>query len=262
MNPSEGEAMHYLSAIRSRLEQLYDASADNPRLREQLSDEVDWVDAQLEQSAVPDPVRIALQEAVDVFDGINDDEINVELLPRLRAVLRRSLGNPFAPVTPDAVRAAIGNLGYDLKLREFAPRTEIGIRNFNERCEELALALSRRMEEAMTDRFDWTEILPEPEKSKVRAQQSTFLESFPTREELGRAGREGRAAFAKACATVDVRNESERLLNAAMDHIAGTLEQPTDTRAWGHLLVYCPLDVLEAAYVRKAQRSPQGIETP
>lgn len=44
---------HYLTAIRRRLEQLYDASASNPRLREQLSDEVDWVDAQIERSATP-----------------------------------------------------------------------------------------------------------------------------------------------------------------------------------------------------------------
>lgn len=43
---------HYLSAIRKRLEQLYDASVDNPRLREQLSDEVDWVDEQLEGRAI------------------------------------------------------------------------------------------------------------------------------------------------------------------------------------------------------------------
>jgi hypothetical protein len=29
----------------------------------------------------------ALQEAIDVFEGMNDDEINLELLPRLRAAL-------------------------------------------------------------------------------------------------------------------------------------------------------------------------------
>lgn len=38
----------------------------------------------------------------------------------------------------------------------------------------------------------------------------------------------------------DNRNETERLLNAAMDHIAGTLEQPADPRAWDHLLIYAP----------------------
>lgn len=41
---------HYLGAIRRRLEQLYDASADDPRLREQLSDEVDWIDEQITPS--------------------------------------------------------------------------------------------------------------------------------------------------------------------------------------------------------------------
>jgi len=43
----------------------------------------------------------------------------------------------------------------------------------------------------------------------------------------------------------DRRNEAERLLNAAMDHIAGTLEQPADQRAWDHLLIYCPREALE-----------------
>jgi len=32
-------------------------------------------------------IREALQEAIDVFEGMNDDEINVELLPRLKAAL-------------------------------------------------------------------------------------------------------------------------------------------------------------------------------
>lgn len=52
----------------------------------------------------------------------------------------------------------------------------------------------------------------------------------------------------------DNRNQTERLLNEAMDHIAGTLEQPSDERAWSHLLIYCPFEILEAAYVRKSQR--------
>lgn len=37
-------------------------------------------------AAAPDLVK-ALEEAIDVFEGMNDDEINVELLPRLRAAL-------------------------------------------------------------------------------------------------------------------------------------------------------------------------------
>jgi hypothetical protein len=40
-------AAHYLNAIRIRLETLYGAASDNPRLREQLSDEVDWLDSQI-----------------------------------------------------------------------------------------------------------------------------------------------------------------------------------------------------------------------
>ena len=71
------------------------------------------------------------------------------------------------------------------------------------------------------------------------------------------AGREGRAAFAAACATVDARKETERLLNDAKDHIAGTLEQPADSRAWVHLLIYCPYDILEAAYVSARSRRSQ-----
>jgi len=36
---------------------------------------------------VDNAVRGALREAIDVFEGMNDDEINVELLPRLKAAL-------------------------------------------------------------------------------------------------------------------------------------------------------------------------------
>jgi len=49
--PAPPDDRHYLSAIRKRLEQLYDASAENPRLREQISDEIDWVDAALSRPA-------------------------------------------------------------------------------------------------------------------------------------------------------------------------------------------------------------------
>jgi hypothetical protein len=41
------------------------------------------------------------------------------------------------------------------------------------------------------------------------------------------------------------RNVTEILLNKAMDHIGETLEQPTDPRAWDHLLVYCPIEAIE-----------------
>jgi len=39
-------------------------------------------------------------------------------------------------------------------------------------------------------------------------------------------------------------NQTERLLNAAADHIAATLEQPSDMRAWEQLLIYCPSGIL------------------
>jgi hypothetical protein len=57
--------------------------------------------------------------------------------------------------------------------------------------------------------------------------------------------------------------QRERLSREMMDladHLADVLEQP-DPRAWDHLLIYCPLDRLEAAYVRKSQMDEQGKET-
>jgi hypothetical protein len=47
------------------------------------------------------------------------------------------------------------------------------------------------------------------------------------------------------------RNATEILLNKAMDHIGETLEQPTNPQAWGHLLVYCPREILEQALASK-----------
>lgn len=51
--------------------------------------------------------------------------------------------------------------------------------------------------------FDWTTILPKGERRKVLADTQAFFDSFPTRDEIEQAGREGREAFAKACAEVD-----------------------------------------------------------
>lgn len=41
------DTKHYLGAIRLRLERLYDVYPNDPILREQISDEVDWIDDQL-----------------------------------------------------------------------------------------------------------------------------------------------------------------------------------------------------------------------
>lgn len=56
----------------------------------------------------------------------------------------------------------------------------------------------------MTNReFDWTTILPEAERATFLAQRQSFLESFPSKEEVEQAGIEGQQAFARACAQVD-----------------------------------------------------------
>lgn len=56
--------------------------------------------------------------------------------------------------------------------------------------------------------FDWTTILPEEERKKVLAGRQAFFDRFPTKDEIEQAGREGREAFAKACAEVDARKRS------------------------------------------------------
>jgi hypothetical protein len=66
---------HYFSTIRKRLEQLYDASAHNPRLREQLSDEVDWVDTMLTRPLPPsNAVREALKKLVAKLEFCHADD--------------------------------------------------------------------------------------------------------------------------------------------------------------------------------------------
>jgi hypothetical protein len=47
--PTTKEAIHYLGAIKVRLELLYENSTQDSRLLEHLSDEVDWVDAEIER---------------------------------------------------------------------------------------------------------------------------------------------------------------------------------------------------------------------
>lgn len=101
--------------------------------------------------------------------------------------------------------------------------------------------------------FDWINVLPEADRKAVLASREAFFKGFPVRPneieedaaELRQAGIEGRAAFDRAVAIVDARKETERLLNEAADHIAGTLQQPIDPRAWDQLLIYCPREALE-----------------
>ena len=55
---------------------------------------------------------------------------------------------------------------------------------------------------------------------------------------------------------MDQREKLSREMMDLADRLGDVLEQP-DSRAWDHLLIYCPLDRLEAAYVKKAQRADQ-----
>lgn len=41
--------LHYLKAINERLHSLYDLLPDDPRLREHISDEVDWIESEVER---------------------------------------------------------------------------------------------------------------------------------------------------------------------------------------------------------------------
>jgi hypothetical protein len=48
-SPDTKQALHYLGAIKVRLELLYEHSKQDHRFTEHLSDEVDWVDAEIER---------------------------------------------------------------------------------------------------------------------------------------------------------------------------------------------------------------------
>ena len=43
-------------------------------------------------------------------------------------------------------------------------------------------------------------------------------------------------------------NQTERLMTDLSDHIAATLEQPSDMRAWEQLLIYCPSAAAREAF--------------
>ncbi len=50
---------------------------------------------------------------------------------------------------------------------------------------------------------------------------------------------------AKFTLTGAYAKDVERKLMEAADLIAATLDQPADSRAWDHLLIYCPRDAIE-----------------
>lgn len=86
----------------------------------------------------------------------------------------------------------------------------------------------------MTSReFDWTTVLPEPGRQKALAERQAFFDGFPTKDELEQAGREGREAFAEACAQVDRKRISDLVaeLRKLQDIIDGQADRILDLEA-------------------------------
>ena len=68
---SAAESIHYLKSIRTRLELLYDLVEDDCRVREALSDEVDWINAELERlNTKKDPGAVALDSRTRRYTGL------------------------------------------------------------------------------------------------------------------------------------------------------------------------------------------------
>lgn len=70
-SPDIKEALHYLSAIKVRLELLYEHSTQDARLLEHLSDEVDWVDAEIERLRSTDAAATASSPIDAAWERIN-----------------------------------------------------------------------------------------------------------------------------------------------------------------------------------------------
>jgi len=65
---------HYLGAIRVRLDQLYQEHPNDPRLREHISDEMDWIDERLSHDPAPSRMEIARVIKQTAFGGAAWDE--------------------------------------------------------------------------------------------------------------------------------------------------------------------------------------------
>lgn len=103
-SPDIKEALHYLSAIKVRLELLYEHSTQDARLLEHLSDEVDWVDAEIERlrstDAAETPSTLLTRARQFVADSGSDDddsEVNAarnQLLAEMDAALTGNVAQP------------------------------------------------------------------------------------------------------------------------------------------------------------------------
>lgn len=68
---------HYLGAIRQRLERLYEEHPNDPRLREQLSDEVDWVNALYEALTAPGATLSKHKMLECILSSLNVDGVDL-----------------------------------------------------------------------------------------------------------------------------------------------------------------------------------------
>ena len=120
-------AIHYLSGIRERLESLYEFLPDDPRLREHISDEVDWVDAEIER------LRAQLSASADGKGAVRMCATSTEDLRDLadaihsaRELWADSIGTPHEPTYKLALEATLWNDkgGIAPALRELADRRD------------------------------------------------------------------------------------------------------------------------------------------
>lgn len=114
------EALHYLGAIKVRLELLYEHSTQDSRLLEQLSDEVDWIDAEIERLRSVDAAQAAAEPA-----RADEDQVKALILKHCtvneQKVLLRTVWKDGIDI--DRPRTCIMNIADDL-LASPVPSTE------------------------------------------------------------------------------------------------------------------------------------------
>lgn len=102
--------LHFLAAIKVRLSQLYVEHPHDCRLREQISDEVDWIDEQLGRRSTP-TAETASSEALDPLAMLLDAAIFIaDQKPAWAAAARKAVAasrSPAAIATERAKRLAL-----------------------------------------------------------------------------------------------------------------------------------------------------------
>ena len=123
--------------------------------------------------------------------------------------------------------------------------------------------------------FDWIDCLPPDQRAVEQAKRDAFFDSFPRKSlpdevdrimalsdddlraeaerdgvDLARVGRDGAAALDRAVNTV----EGMKIANVIMgvcDMIGSNPRAIIDRRAWEHLIVYIPLDLIADRLTKK-----------